>query len=235
MWPENTMLAFESAISLGAEHLETDIRVSTDGIVFCLHDQTVNRTTDGFGSISAHTADEIVRLDAGYRHRQETSYPYRGKGATIPTFEELAFSFPDARIVVDLKEDSVVAPFAALATRTGLGSRLIVGSFSDSRIERFRALTNGTIATSTGARSSRRWLVNSRVGKPGGGQPSALQLPMQLRGLRVIDQKLVDVAHAAGLQVHVWTVNDPDQVRRLFEMGVDAVVTDRPDLMIGDA
>ncbi len=227
------MMAFESAISLGVEHVETDIRVSADGTVFCLHDHTVNRTTDGFGALSSFSADEVARFDAGYRHRQGSQYPYRGEGNKVPTFEEVAFSFPQVAIVVDMKEDSVVAPFAALVRKTGLGPRLIVGSFSDDRIERFRALTDGEVATSTGADLSRRWLMKSRIGMPGGGGPSALQLPLQMRGLRLVDQKLVDVAHAAGLQVHVWTVNDVDQARRLFGMGVDAIVTDRPDLMLG--
>lgn len=226
------MLAFESAVALGIEHLETDIHVSADGVVYCIHDHTVDRTTDGHGLVAALASDEIERLDAGYRHRGEGGYPYRGKSVAIPTFSELASSFPDARLVVDLKEDAVVAPFADLVNRSEVGSRLIVGSFSDLRITRFRELTDGLIATSSGSATSRQWLMSSRVGRIGPAEPCALQLPLQRRGLRVVDAKLIDSAHNSGIQVHVWTINDPIEARRLFDMGVDGVVTDRPDLMI---
>lgn len=232
LWPENTMFAFESALATGVEHLETDIHVSADGVVYCIHDHTVDRTTDGTGPVASLASDEVDRLDAGYHHRDDGGFPFRGQGVGVPTFSELALSFPDARLVVDLKEDSVVAPFADLVDHLGVGQRLIVGSFSDQRIARFRQLTGGRIATSTGSVTSRQWLVNSRVGRAGAPGPSALQLPVQRRGLRVVDHKLVDAAHNAGIQVHVWTINDPSEARDLFAMGVDGVVTDRPDLMM---
>lgn len=226
------MVAFQSAISLGIEHLETDIHVSGDGVVFCLHDHTVNRTTDGTGPISSISTSEIGRLDAGYRHRDGSSYPFRAQGTSIPSFEEVVTSFPNVRVVVDLKEDAVVAPFAKLVRRMAIGERLIVGSFADHRIEMFDELTHGKVATSTGSLLSRRWLLSSRIGRLGGGSPSALQLPLQMRGLRVVDRRLVETAHQQGLQVHVWTVNDVAEALRLFEMGVDGIVTDRPDVML---
>ena len=226
------MLAFESAVSLGVEHLETDVHVSADGVVHCIHDHTVDRTTDGSGLFSSLSSAEVSRLDAGYRHRDGSSHPFRGQGITVPVFEEVVASFPGVRVVVDLKEDAVVDPLAQLVVRAGLADRIIVGSFSDARIARFRELTGGAVPTSTGAVLSRRWLVRSRLRLVGGGNPSALQLPLQMRGVRVVDERLVDTAHEAGLQVHVWTVNDVSDAARLFAIGVDGIVTDRPDLML---
>lgn len=228
------MLAFESAVSLGVEHLETDVHVSADGVIHCIHDHTVDRTTEGSGPFSSLSSAEISGLDAGYRHRDGSAHRFRGKGVRVPVFEEVVASFPGVRIVVDLKEDAVVGPLARLVVRAGLAERLIVGSFSDARIERFRELTGGRVPTSTGALLSRRWLVSSRLRRLGGGDPSALQLPLQMRGIRVVDERLVETAHEAGLQVHVWTVNDVEAAARLFAMGVDGIVTDRPDLMLAE-
>lgn len=232
LWPENTMESFSGAVDLGIEHIETDIHASSDGTVFCFHDHTVNRTTNGNGEFSALTGREIGRLDAGYRHWTGESHGYRSRGITVPTFEEVAVTFPDVRIVVDLKHDLVVEPFAKLVDRLGIGERIVVGSFSDDRLELFRTLTMGRIATSTGAVLSRQWLISSRFGWRGAGDAGALQLPLQMRGLKVVDEKLVAAAHDAGLQVHAWTVNDPVQAQALLEIGVDGLVTDRPDLML---
>ena len=225
------MFAFESALATGVEHLETDIHVSADGVVYCIHDHTVDRTTDGTGPLASLASDVVDRLDAGYHHRDDGGFPYRGQGLGVPTFAELAISFPHARLVVDLKEDSVVGPFADLVGQLGVGQRLIVGSFSDLRIERFRQLTGGRIATSTGSATSRQWLVNSRVGRAGALWPSALQLPLQRRGLRVVDRRLVIAAHNAGIQIHVWTINDAAEMRRLLDLGVDGIMTDEVQLL----
>jgi glycerophosphoryl diester phosphodiesterase len=229
LWPENTMTAFENAVALGAEHLETDVHISADGVVFCFHDHTLDRITGVRGSFSDRTAIEIQGLDAGFNHRGPGGLDYRGTGVRVPTFEELVLSLPGVRIVVDLKQEEVVVPFARLVDSLGIGHRLIVGSFSDRRLDQFRGAVSGEVATSTGYAMSRRWLLASRSSRPVPGPAAALQLPLQTRGWRVVDAKLVDTAHDAGLQVHVWTVNDAVEMERLFALGVDAVITDRPD------
>jgi glycerophosphoryl diester phosphodiesterase len=232
LWPENTMVAFLGAIEMGARHLETDVRVSADGVVHCIHDVTVDRTTDASGLVSDLTSEEIRRLDAGFGHASPEGYRFRGSGAAIPTFEELITSFPDAHVVVDLKEDAVVEPMAHLVRRLNMGEQLVVGSFSDARLARFRDLTFGSVATSVGSMSARSWLMASRVGRGLSSRASALQLPLQSRGVRVVDRRLVDAAHASGLQVHVWTINDPAQMKELLDLGVDGLVTDRIDLLL---
>lgn len=232
MWPENTMFAFSAAVEVGARHLETDVRVSADGIVHCIHDASVDRTTNASGPLLKYTSQEIAALDAGFGHATPEGYPYRSVGARIPTFEELVTSFSDIQVVVDLKEDAVVEPMADLVRILDIGERLIVGSFSDARLTRFRDLTAGVVPTSVGSTTARSWLLASRLGQGLSGPGSALQLPLQRRGVRVVDRKLVDAAHARGLQVHVWTINDPDKMEELVAIGVDGIVTDRIDLLL---
>ena len=208
------MEAFSGAVGLGYRHLETDLRVTGDGVLVCLHDPTVDRTTDGSGPVTGLGFDELSNLDAGYRHKGAEGRTFRGRGIQIPTLEEAVLAFPQASFVVDLKADNVVGPLHDLIERLDLHERLIVGSFSDRRLQEFRAASAGRVATSTGATLARSWLVASRVGRGVTGEASALQLPRHSRGLRVIDRKLIDSAHAHGLQVHVWTVNSRSEMER---------------------
>lgn len=231
LWPENTMEAFSGAVSLGYRHLETDLHLTADDVLVCFHDHTLDRTTDGSGPVSELTLDQLSGLDAGYRHVGRDGYSFRGLGIRVPTLEEALLAFPRVSFVVDLKTDNLVEPLRELIERLDLHDRLIVGSFSDRRLEEFRLASGGLVATSTGATSSRSWLLASRVGRGVGGDAAALQLPRRSRGLRVVDRRLVGAAHRRGLQVHVWTVNDPAEMRELLDMGVDGIITDRPDLL----
>jgi glycerophosphoryl diester phosphodiesterase len=149
----------------------------------------------------------------------------------VPTLEELLTSFADVSVVIDLKTDGLVMALAALIRRLGVQERVIVGAFSDDRIAEFREATEGTVATSTGPVATRLWVIASRLGRMAPGEASALQVPIQMRGVRVVDPKLVGAAHDGGLQVHTWTVNDPDEMERLLDIGVDGLITDRPDLL----
>ncbi len=225
------MEAFSGAVRLGYRHLETDLRVTRDGVLVCLHDPTVDRTTDGSGPVTEFTFDELSTLDAGYRHAGVEGRTFRGRGIRVPTLEEAVLAFPEASFVVDLKTENLVGPLHELIERLRLHDRLIVGSFSDRRLQEFRRASAGRVATSTGATLARSWLVASRVGRGAVGEASALQLPRHSRGLRVIDRKLIESAHAHGLQVHVWTVNNRSEMAELLDLGVDGIITDRPDVL----
>jgi glycerophosphoryl diester phosphodiesterase len=229
LWPENTMEAFSGAYSLGFRHLETDLHLTADGALVCIHDHTVDRTTDGTGPVSSFTLAELSRLDAGFRHGP--GFDFRASDAAIPTLEELVTTFPDAGVVVDLKIDGLSGPLADLIDRLNLHERLIVGSFHDSRLAEFRVESRGRVKTSVGSASTRAWLIASRMGRAPRNEASALQLPRRSRGLRVVDKRLIETAHRHGVQVHVWTINRPDEMNELLDMGVDGLVTDRPDLL----
>ena len=191
------MEAFEGAISLGYRHIETDLHATADGVVVCIHDETVDRTTNGVGRVDSLTFSEIRDLDAAHRHSGSDGFGYRGRGVQVPSLEELVSTFPDISLVVDLKTDGLTEPLSALIDRLELHERLIVGSFSDARLEEFRGASGGMVPTSTGSALSRMWVLASRVGRGAGGPADALQLPMRIRGVRVVDHRLVKAAHSA--------------------------------------
>jgi glycerophosphoryl diester phosphodiesterase len=203
--------------------------MTADGVLVCFHDPTVDRTTDGSGRVEDMTLEQLQSLDAGYRHGTADGFAFRDSGSRVPTLEWLLKTFPDASIVVDIKSDGLAEPLSALIDDLEAHDRLIVGSFSDLRLTRFREISAGRVATSVGPTLARMWVLASRVGRGAGGEAAVLQLPTHMRGVRVVDRRLVAAAHAAGLQVHVWTVNHPVEMVRLLDMGVDGLITDRPD------
>lgn len=225
------MEAFSGAVGLGYRHIETDLRLTRDGTLVCLHDHTLDRTTDGKGPVSEVTFDQLAEFDAGHQHRGPEGTVFRGKGIRVPTLEEAVLAFPDVCFVVDLKTENLVGPLNDLIDRLGLHDRLIVGSFSDRRLDEFRAVAGNRVATSSGAALARSWLLASRMGRGVRCDAVALQLPRRSRGIKVIDRRLVEAAHGLGLQVHVWTVNQPTEMSELLELGIDGIITDRPDLL----
>jgi glycerophosphoryl diester phosphodiesterase len=205
--------------------------LTADGVLVCFHDPTVDRTTNATGRVEHMTLEALQSLDAGYRHGTPDGFTFRESGAKVPTLEWLLTTFPDTSVVLDLKSDGLAEPLAVLIDDLGVHDRLIVGSFTDARLAKFRAITNGRVPTSVGPTHARLWVLASRVGRRAGGEADALQLPARMRGVRVVDERLVAAAHDAGLQVHVWTINEPTEMTRLLDMGVDGLVTDRPDLL----
>lgn len=229
MWPENTMFAFDGGLKAGAHQLETDLHLTADGHVVCLHDDTVDRTTDGSGPVWSYSLAELRRLDAGHKHRLGGGFPFRGKGLRVPTLGELLATFPDIGVIVDLKQDGMEDPLSRLLDRLDAWGRVIVGSFSDNRLRRMVEASRGRVQVSGGPATVRKWWMASRLGRPGPGGLVALQVPPGLRGLGIVDRRFVRTATDAGLQVHVWTVNQPVDVSSLWTLGVHGVITDRPD------
>ena len=234
LWPENTMTAFENAASHGVRFFETDLRASADGVLHCFHDFFLDRTTDGSGPIASKSAAELARLDAGYRHRQGDGFPFRGQAIGIPTLEAVLDRFPDAGFVVDLKADGVVEPLSRLVRERHLEGRLIAGSFSTARLaelqERCRA------ATATGPLETIRAMVGGRLDSaidPFGPSTVSLSVPVSWYGVPVVTPELVEVADRHGRLIQAWTINEPEEMKKLVELGVDGIITDRPDLAAG--
>jgi len=226
------MEAFGGAVDLGYSWLETDVHTSSDGVVVCLHDDTLDRTTNGGGQANQFSYSELSRFDAGYNHGPEAGFPFRGRGIAIPTLEELVTSFPDVRVIVDLKQDGTEQPLADLVERLGLWDRLIVGSFSGARAALFRRLTGGRVTTSTAPMDTlRRWLAAGVGITPA--PAHALQVPMRYGPLRLVSRRSLGKHQRAGSQVHVWTVNETDLMHQLIDWGIDGIITDRPDLLRG--
>jgi glycerophosphoryl diester phosphodiesterase len=145
--------------------------------------------------------------------------------------EETLRAFPDRLFNIDVKQPGIEWAVAGEVGRLGAEDRVLIASFSDRRIRRFRRLTGGRVATSAGPQEVASALAAARLGRPAPGAAVAYQVPERVGRLRVVGSRLVMAAHEAGKQVHVWTVNDPTDMRRLLSLGVDGIVTDRPDLL----
>lgn len=225
------MLAFEGAVGLGYRYLETDLHLSADGVLVTFHDDTLERTTNGAGPVSKHTLAELKALDAGYRFDPVHHFPHRGTGVGIPTFAEVVEAFPEAVFTLDLKEPGLEQALADSIVELGIEDRVIVGSFKDRRTRRFRKIAGEHVATSSATYETARMVLSSKAGRPVNIRADALQVPIRAKGITVVDRKLVEGAHALGKLVHVWTVNDPDEMAELLDLGVDGIITDRPDLL----
>jgi glycerophosphoryl diester phosphodiesterase len=236
--PENTLIAFAQGLALGADALELDIQTTSDGEIVVIHDPTLDRTTNGRGPIAAYTLDEVKRLDAGYRFTTDGghTYPYRGQGVTIPTMREILERFPQTRINIDLKESAPAREYRLweLIQEYEAYDRVLVASGDlHLPIIRFRQLVAGRVATSASELEIRRFFFTNLVRATRWLRPpyDALQVPETHRNIRIVSRTFIDAAHRLGLDVHVWTVDAPADMERLLALGVDGLMTDRPDLL----
>jgi glycerophosphoryl diester phosphodiesterase len=239
LWPENTLQAFRGAIELGCSHLETDLRLSKDGEIVLFHDERLERTTDGEGLVSALTLEELKRLDAGYRFSPDgASFPARGRGIVIPTFGELVAEAPGVSFNVEIKErghpDLPVALWEFIQ-RHGIADRVIVAAEKHPLVRDFRRLSSGSVATAASRRECLLFGLASGLGVTWALdiRYQALQIPVQVRDFRFLTPRLLESARRRGVAVHVWTIDDPGEMQRLLEAGVDGLMSDFPDRLLG--
>ncbi|HEX7118506.1 MAG TPA: glycerophosphodiester phosphodiesterase [Longimicrobiales bacterium] len=231
--PENTMEAFRQAIAdWAADMIELDVRATVDGHCVVIHDPTVDRTTDGTGAVAEMTLAELQRLDAGYRFTPDggRTYPFRGRGVRIPTIDAVLEALPGTRLTVEVKVPEAQRPLFEAIRRAGAEHRVIAaGEFDAARTE-FHRYAGPTSASAT---ELRRLYILHRLHVGGLWPPrvDAVQMPEHWEGRRILTPAFVRELHAHGVAVHVWTVNDPDDMHRLLDWGVDGLVTDRPDLL----
>ena len=237
LWPPNTLHAYERACELGVDVLEMDIHMTADGSIVVRHDPTVDATSNGQGAIADLTLEEIKSLDAGYRWTADggTSYPFRGRGITIPTLVEVLEAFPDIRLNIDIKPEQpeILPVFARLLADYNRLDTVLVASFHDRQIRSFRRMVP-RVATAAGVvETGAFYLMNllglARLYRP---QAEAFQPPEYDRGRRVVTERLVRSAHHHKMEVHVWTVNDERDMQRLLDWGVDGIITDYPDRLM---
>ncbi|MFK0127198.1 glycerophosphodiester phosphodiesterase [Streptomyces nigra] len=216
---ENTALQFRRAVEQGYRYIETDVHTTRDGRLVAFHDATLDRVTDGAGRIADLPWAEVRQARVAGRE-------------PVPLFEELLETFPEVRWNVDLKAEPALHPFLELIERANAWDRVCVGSFSEARVVRAQRLAGPRLATSYGTRG----VLNLRLrswGVPAALRRSAVaaQVPEAQSGVRVVDHRFVRTAHARGLKVHVWTVNDPERMHRLLDLGVDGIMTDHIDTL----
>ena len=231
--PENTMVAFRQAIEdWGADVLEMDVRLTADGRVVVIHDETVDRTTNGTGVVGMMNWKDVAALDAGYRFRSlRGQHAWRDQGVTIPLFDEVLDAFPLARLNVESKVPEAAGPLMELVRSRGAEHRVLIAA----EHEPTRAGARG-YSGPWGA--SRRQVIpfwiSSRLGGLGlrwAPPVDAFQVPETAGFLRVVSPTFIRMAHRANVPVHVWTVDDPSDMHRLLDWGVDGIQTDRPDLL----
>lgn len=238
--PENTLASFERAWAAGVAYLETDCRATRDGEIVLLHDASVERTTDGDGSVSELGWAQVQRLDAGHRFSSDggATFPFRARGVRIPRLADMIEAFPDARINLEIKQaqPDIVAEVLRVIRGADAEERFLLAAEDDAIMERIRAADPGTaVGTSmAGVAAFYKALADGRIAEfeP---QGQALQIPARALGQDLVTPEALAAAHALGLRVHVWTVNDPDEMRRLLRLGVDGLMSDFPERLVREA
>ena len=235
--PENTLVAFDRAAALGADAIETDVRRTRDGVVVVFHDDTTERLTGTPGTIEARTLAEVRALDAGFAFTPDggRTFPHRAAGVLVPTLAEALARYPSMRFNIDAKPDEpALADALAAALREAVAQgRVCVGSFHDAQAERLGALLPGVCRYLPEKAATCHVLAAFQGGAadacPGGYQLA--DLPHRMGDLTVITPGVLGYFHALDVPVHVWTVDDEAEMRALLAMGVDGLVTDRPDVL----
>lgn len=235
--PENTLAAFEYAVSIGADVLEMDLRATADGSIVVLHDATVDRTTDGWGRVDSLTLADLQKLDAGYRWTTDggRTYPYRGQGIRVPALEEVFRRFPAQRLNLEMKrvEPVLAQPLCALIRRSGMTQRVLVASMDVATVEAFRRACP-EVATSMSRTEALTFfgLERARLDAVYSPPVQALQVPYFFGDNIVPTPGFVSAARRKGFKLHVWTINDDARMRELIGLGVDGIVTDSPDRLL---
>lgn len=236
--PENTLTAFRHALDLGCDVLEMDVRMTRDRIAVVFHDAAVERTTNGRGPIHAMSLAEIKSLDAGYHWRSPEPgrrFPYRGKGVSVPTVEEVFQAFGDVPMIVEIKprETALVDRLAELIQRFDRWDITVVASFHRTVLQSARR-RYPEMQTSASPPQVRNFWLLTRVGlgRFYRGEIMALQVPESYGPWTIVDERFVRTARRLAIPVHVWTVDEIDRMRRLIALGVDGIITGRPDRLL---
>lgn len=231
--PENTLVAFELGLEQGAHILESDVHLTHDGVPVLIHDAVVDRVTDGTGAVADYALDSLRELDAGHRFETAGGHPYRGHGLRIPTLEEALARFPRARFNLELKANvpAMVERSLDVLEAAGAGERVLLSAGSGalmSAIDRELAARGIPAARGASAPDVLAFLRAALDDKPPPPGPMALQVPAEFRDRPLVTPEFVAHAHRHGLHVHVWTINEPAEMERLLDLGVDGVITDHP-------
>jgi glycerophosphoryl diester phosphodiesterase len=232
--PENTLEAFDRGVALGAHGLELDVHLSRDGVVVVHHDRRLERTTDLTGEIARRTARELASADAGFRFESAGAFPFRGRGLRVPTLDEVLRRYREHRLIIEIKVNTAEMARAVVTVvhAADAMARVCLGSFGGTVLRAVRTL-DPAIATSA-AREEVRWALYRSWCRWPVARPAyhGYQVPEMAGRTRVVSPRFVTDAHDANLGVQVWTVDTESAAHRLLGWGVDALITDRPDLIV---
>jgi glycerophosphoryl diester phosphodiesterase len=222
---ENSLSAFQAALEFGLDYLETDVHATRDGVLLAFHDDRLDRVTDSSGTVAELPWATVSKARIGGQE-------------PIPLLEDVLGSWPDVRVNIDVKSSAAIDPLIQAIRRTGAIDRVCVASFSERRRAAVRRALGPRLATSVGPARVGAWRLGGSL--PLAGTPvarlalrgaAAVQVPERAGPVEVVTRGSIEAAHAAGVQVHVWTVNEPAEMHRLLDLGVDGLITDRADLV----
>jgi glycerophosphoryl diester phosphodiesterase len=232
--PENTLASFERGVADGAAVIETDVHLTRDGVPVLIHDDDVARVSDRAGAVRDFDWSALRALDAGYRFTAgDGSTPYRGAGLRIPSLAEALDALPGARFNLELKEDlpGFCERVLAVIREARREDTTLVTSGADGLMQKLRAAVaragSGVALGASGAEVA-RFAVAARNGQQPPPGPMALQIPTHFAGQPLVTPELIEAAHERDVQVHVWTINEPDEIAALLALGVDGIVSDYP-------
>lgn len=235
-YPENTLPAFLSAVELGVDVIETDVHLTKDGRIVIWHDPTLERNTDGNGRIEDHTYDELMKYDAGYTFTKDgKTYPFRGKGIRLMLLDEALKACPESRFNIDLKskDDKIVDEYISVIRSNHAENRICTASFHLQNLKKLRRLAPdfltslSTLEVAPIVLRKKLHILPSSIGKT-----HIFQIPTAMYGIKLIDERFVKEMHKRGAVIMVWTINDENEMKRLFNLGVDTIMTDNPRLLI---
>jgi glycerophosphoryl diester phosphodiesterase len=245
--PENTLIAFEKARSIGVDVIEFDVQATKDGHLVVIHDETVDRTTNGEGRVDELSLKEIRQLDAAYSFQDiRGNYIYRGQDVKIPTVEEVFQQFGNMRMNIEMKQTEfketepkeTVAEMERklweLIEKYGMQDKVLFATFSHAIADRFKYFSQGRVATVAPKPEVTRFVVYhklflNRLYKP---ESDAFQIPTERSGVNLVDGRLINGAHDLNMPVHYWTIDSEEMMIALLQRGADGILTNRPDLLI---
>ncbi len=239
-YPENTLPAFISADELGVDVIETDVHLTKDGEIVIWHDPTLERNTNGSGTIESHTLEELKTFDAGYNFTKDNgkTYPFRGKGIKLATLDEALKALPDTRFNIDLKsqEEEIVQTYLEVIKANHAEDRVCTASFHLGNLIKLRAaapemLTSvSTMEVIPLLARQKLHILPKRFDRK-----IIFQVPVKQYGIKVITPSFVKAMHERDAVVMVWTINNQEDMRYLYSIGVDTIMTDNPRLLIETA
>lgn len=238
--PGDTMAAFDNAVAIGADVLEMDAHITSDGQIVLMHDEKVDRTTNGSGLIEDLTLAQLRQLDAAYKWSNDggKTFAYRGQGIQVPTLDELFQKYPQMRYVIEIKltQNPIDKPLCNLIRKHNMQDKVVIASFHDVAMKNFRA-TCPEVATSASRGEVTTFVLLSKVFLSGLVAPQYESIqppydPKESKNIPIMTRRFIRECHAKNLAVEPWTVDDPALMKQYIEWGVDGIMTDRPDLMI---
>jgi len=240
--PGGTLEAFRQSDELGVDVLEYDVHITSDDELVVIHDATVDRTTDGSGTVNEMTLEEVQSLDAGHSFQDENGdYPYRDQGIYIPTVEEVFEEFDHTRHLIELKDTNDPELYEDMAQEMwdliethDMHEDVMIASFDHNINELFADISDGTVAIGAGEQEAEEFVIAHKAFANLLYNPSAdaFQLPTEQRGFNLADWKLIRGANNRGMQVYYWTINDEETMRELVELGAHGIMTDDPELLM---